>query len=125
GIALLMAVVLVLQNRKPIQQRLERRAQRSTVPFIRSLLLLLARGWHAVTIAYLGMLFIVSVLQPDHALPLILAATVKSLVAVFLGMLVSMALSRAMAVGVRLPEETQRSLPMLQQRLNAYVPSVL
>src|SRR5690625_4728687 len=125
AIALLMAVVLVLQNRNPIQQWLERRSQHSKAPFIRSLLLVLAHSWHLVTIAYLGMLFIVSVVRPEDALPLILAATLKSLIAVSLGMLVSMALSRAMAVGVRLPEETQRNLPMLQQRLNAYVPNVL
>ena len=123
--ALLMAIVLVLQNRKPIQRWLEQRGERSRIPFVHSLLLLLARGWHIVTIAYLVMLFLVSVLQPEHALPLILAATAKSLVAVLLGTMVSMALSRAMAIGVRLPEETRRNLPMLQQRLNAYVPGVL
>lgn len=114
ALALVMAVVLVLQNRKPIHQWLERRAQHSKVSFIRSVLLVLARGWHLIMIAYLAMLFIVFALRPEDALPLILAATLKSLIAVMLGMVVSMALNRAMVIGVHLPAETRRNLPMLQ-----------
>jgi len=123
--ALLMAVVLVLQNRRPIRDWLERRAQENDVAFTRSLLMVLARGWHLIAVAYLSMLFLVSLLHPEDALPFMLAATGESIAAVLLGMLVTLGLTRAIAVGVRLPEETRRNLPMLEQRLNAYVPNVL
>lgn len=122
---LLMAVVLILQNRRPIGSWLQRRAQRSDVTFTRSLLLMLARSWHLIAVVYLVALFIVSILHPDDALPFMLTATLESVVVVILGIAVSLVLGRIISVGVHLPDDMRRNLPMLEQRLNAYVPTVL
>lgn len=121
----LMAVVLVLQNRKPIGSWLQKRAEKSDVTFTRSLFLMLSRCWHLIAIAYLTALFVVSVLHPEDALPFMLSATLESIAVVLLGIAVSFALSRVITIGVQLPDDMRRNLPMLEQRLNAYVPTVL
>ncbi|MFC4352915.1 mechanosensitive ion channel domain-containing protein [Fodinicurvata halophila] len=125
AVVLLMAVVLVLQNRKPIGSWLHQRAQQNDMTFTRSLLFMLARCWHLIAITYLATLFIVSLLHPEDALPFMLTATLESIVVVVLGIAVSFALSRVISVGVHLSDDMRRNLPMLEQRLNAYVPTIL
>ncbi len=122
---LLMAVVLVLQNRKPIGNWLYDQARRNDVTFTRSLLFMLSRCWHLIAIIYFAAVFVVSILHPDDALPFMLTATVESIVVVLLGIAVSFALGRVISIGVHLSDDMRRNLPMLEQRLNAYVPTVL
>src|SRR5690606_22701066 len=54
-----------------------------------------------------------------------LSATWKSVVAIVLGTLVAGFISRVTSAGMHLPDDVKTRLPLLEARLNAFVPSVL
>jgi small conductance mechanosensitive channel len=63
--------------------------------------------------------------HPYRALPFMVSATVESVVAIVLGIVVASVISRAITAGLRLPEEVRHRLPLLEARLNAFVPGML
>ena len=122
--ALAIAIVVVLQNRQSLRQVLAARGQ-AREDFIGRGLVLLARIWHLLAIAYCIGLFVTWVVHPQQALPFMVSATVESIVAIGLGILVASVISRAITAGLRLPEEVKHRLPLLEARLNAFVPGML
>src|SRR3546814_10582788 len=62
---------------------------------------------------------------PGDALTYMLAATGKSLAAVLVGFLIVTAVSRAITGGLRVPQEMGERLPLLESRLNAFIPNIL
>ena len=123
--ALAMAIVVVLQNRQGLRQVLVARAQAREGDFMGRGLMLLARIWHLLAIAYCVGLFGTWVVHPYGALPFMLGATGESIVAIVLGIVVAAVISRAITAGLRLPDEVKQRLPLLEARLNAFVPGVL
>jgi small conductance mechanosensitive channel len=123
--ALAMAIVVVLQNRQGLRQVLVARAQAREGEFIGRGLMLLAQIWHLVAIAYCVGLFVTWVVHPQQALPFMVTATGESIVAIALGIVAASVISRAITAGLRLPEEVRQRLPLLEARLNAFVPGML
>jgi len=123
--ALLIAVLIVLQNRVRVAVALRARHERAPDDTIGKFQAYLAAIWHWLAIAYLVALFIVWLARPEDALPFMLLATLNSVIAIVLGIAVVALISRAIAGGMRLPEEVRRNLPLLELRLNAFVPSIL
>ncbi|MBU4612840.1 mechanosensitive ion channel [Achromobacter sp. GG226] len=119
------AVTVIWRNRVVLRDRLIRRAQLSSTAFFGTLLRMLARTWHILAIAYFTILLIASQVDPAGALPFMAAATGQTLLAVAIGMLLSALLTALLARRIRVGEDIQRRLPMLEARLNAYVPAVL
>jgi len=124
-IALIIAVTVVLRNRVPVRRALEMRVDGARGDFVARLLVVIARVWHLVALAYLLALFVISVLRPGGALSFVIEATARSVVAVAVGVAVTLLISRAIAGGMRLPAEVRRRLPLLEPRLNAFVPAIL
>jgi small conductance mechanosensitive channel len=123
--ALVITIAIVLQNRDAVRARLMRRTSTEDgVVFARSLATF-ARVWHMAAILYLLAVFALWVADPDASLPFVLWATVKSAVAILVGALLSHALGRLAARGLRLTPEVKQRLPLLEARLNAFVPNVL
>jgi small conductance mechanosensitive channel len=120
-----MAIVVVLQNRDGLRGYLETRATAANGDVTARLLRLLARGWHLLAIAYCVALFGMWVARPEDALAFMLQATAESVVEIVLGVLVGGLITRAITGGLRLPEEIKLRLPLLETRLNAFVPAVL
>src|SRR5690606_41125195 len=89
------------------------------------LLASVARVWHIAVIAYLVAIFGLWLLHPDTALPFVLSATWKSIVAILLGAIVGGFIGRMASGGMRLPEDVKARLPLLEARLHACVPTVL
>lgn len=123
--ALAMAIVVVLQNRQGLRQVLAARAHAREGDFIGRGLMLLAQTWHLLAIAYCVGLFVTWIVHPHGALPFMVAATGESIVAIVLGIVVASVISRAITAGLRLPDEVRQRLPLLEARLNAFVPGVL
>ncbi len=123
--ALLIAVLIVLQNRAPIAQALRARHERDPNDVIGRIEAFLAGFWHWLAIFYLVALFVVWTARPADALPFMLMATLNSVIAVVVGVVVMALISRAIAGGLRVPQDLRQTLPLLEDRLNAFVPSIL
>ena len=121
-IALALLAVSVVRHRRAVAGWLldERNGPRDG-GFLHGLL----RFWHVPVLLYLTGLFLVVVTQPGDVLLPVLWASAKVLIAGVLGWMVAGLLGRAIARGVRLPASLNRRLPLLERRLNTFVPRAL
>lgn len=122
---LLMAVAIVLQNKERVRLALAGRTEATDSDMLSAFYGFLARFWHLAALAWLGALFVVWLVNPLEALPFMAAATVQTLVAVAVGALVTAFISRLISGGMRLPADMKKRLPLLEKRLNAFVPAIL
>lgn len=125
GLAFLYALVIILQNRVLVTERIGAHARSADLVFSRVLLGMLARSWHVLAIGYFAALTIVTVLRPEDALPFMLAASLQTLVAVGIGVFVSVLLSQVISRGFHVAEETRHRFPMLEDRLNSFLPNAM
>jgi len=123
--ALLTAILIVLQNRSAVRDALKARSRRDPEEVFGRLLALLGGVWHLLAILYLVALFVIWSASPADALHFMLVATAQSVAAVVIGVMSMVVISRAIAAGLRLPADVRRSLPLLEDRLNAFVPTIL
>jgi len=123
--ALVIAIVVILQNRDRVRKVLSSRAAGGRADFIGRSGAFLAGIWHLLAIAYLIAIFVVWLVNPTAALPFMMAATIKSIVAVVVGGLVIAFIGRFANAGLRLPEDVRARLPALEGRLQAFVPRVM
>jgi len=119
------AVRVVWRNRQILRERLEQRAERASAGYFGTRFRVLARTWHVLAIGYFTVLLVVSQVDPERALPFMVQATLQSLAALAAGALLIMLLAGALARRIALPEDLRRKLPMLEARVNAYVPAAL
>ncbi|SMB28528.1 putative membrane protein [Serratia proteamaculans] len=120
----LYAVALILRNRKPIQQQINLLAERS-MAFFSIILRGLGHVWHLLAIAYFLVLFALSQFDIGNSLRFMMSATVKSLVAIGVGALLSGMLTRWIFRRISLPDDVNRRYPMLERRVNSYIPNGL
>lgn len=123
--ALVIAIAVVLQNRETVRMQLARRAAAGRSDPLSRLLASVGRVWHLAVIGYLVVVFSLWLSSGETALPFVLAATGNSIVAIVLGAIVTTFISRMASGGMRLPADVRARLPLLESRLNAFVPAVL
>ncbi|MCM2129919.1 mechanosensitive channel protein [Larsenimonas rhizosphaerae] len=124
-VAYVYALTVILGNRRDLQQRLETRARAASMGAFGILMRILGKVWHLFAIGYFTVLLIISQVYPEQALPFMARATLQTLVAVGLGMLISSMITRVLSRRLELPNNLGQRLPQLEQRLNAYVPNAL
>ncbi len=123
--ALAIVIAIILQNRDRVRGWLERRTKGGrTSPMARPLYLL-ARIWHVLAIVYLIVVFALWITDGNTALPFVLMATAQTAVAILIGALLNGFIYRLALGGMRLPPDVKTRLPLLESRLNAFVPNVL
>ncbi|WP_051564654.1 mechanosensitive ion channel domain-containing protein [Desulfovermiculus halophilus] len=115
----------VLANRVKLRNALDQKAQASTLGISRISLHLLSRIWHIAVLAYFLAILNISILRPGDALPVVMLATVKTLVFVGIGLILSGILSQLIGRRIVLTEELRDKIPLLETRLNAYIPNIL
>jgi moderate conductance mechanosensitive channel len=123
--ALVMAIVVVLQNRQALRAALEARARTAADEVTARLMAVVARLWHLLAIGYCLTVFGIWLLRPEGALAFLVRATVESLLVMLAGAVIAATITRAITGGLRLPEDVKLRLPLLESRLNALVPAVL
>ncbi|HSP57120.1 MAG TPA: mechanosensitive channel protein [Halomonas sp.] len=123
--AFIYAVIVVLRNRKRLRDALNVRARQTTMTASRVSLQMFARTWHLFALAYFLMVLVLTLTRPVDALPFVLFATLKTLAAVIIGMLVSRLLTQTIGRRIQLSDDLRRKLPLLEPRLNSYVPNAL
>ncbi|MBY8964230.1 mechanosensitive ion channel [Algiphilus sp. NNCM1] len=125
GLAFLYALMVISQNKEQVRGRLEVQAKQAHSTFARVGVYVLARVWHALAIAYFAAMAVVAILQPEETLPFMLKATLQTLLAVGGGVFLAVVLAQIISRRIRLPEDTSRRFPQLEERLNAAIPGVL
>ncbi|UWN50229.1 mechanosensitive ion channel domain-containing protein [Alloalcanivorax profundimaris] len=123
-LALIFAVAVILKKRTVLRDRLFARAEQSSGPG-RVLLRLLGRLWHVLALAYAVLVFAVTVVDPEAALPFVAVATLLTVVYAGLGLLISVVLSQLIGKEIRLSDRLNAAMPRLQARVNTYVPTGL
>jgi len=120
----LYALALILRNRKPIQLQINLLAERS-MAFFSIILRGLGHVWHLLAIAYFLVLFVLSQFDIGNSLNFMMTATVKSLLGIGVGALISGQLTRWIFRRISLPDDVNRRYPMLERRINSYIPNGL
>jgi len=123
--ACVIGIVLVLQNKRDVATLLKRRVARGETDTVGRLSQGLAQIWHILAIIYLIAFFMVWVAHPQIAVNLMAASTGQSIAAVIVGMLIFALISRLISGGMPLSHDIKQRLPLLEERLNAFVPKVL
>ena len=85
----------------------------------------MATHWHWPALAYLMVMFLLVLVQPGDAAFQTFLASGQVLVIGLLGLAVSGMITRAMIRGVILPEGVTARMPLLETRLNRFVPKAL
>ena len=123
--AVTIGIIIVLQNKDEVRIWLSGIAERRGHDGTGQLLSLLGQHWHVVAIVYLVTLLVVWFANPDQALPFMLGATVQSIVAILVGIVIVSFISRFVNAGLSLPPDIKQRLPLLETRLRAFVPTVM
>lgn len=123
--AFVYAVSVVLKNRVRLRGNMNTIAANTTMTASRVSLQLFARTWHLFALLYFLIVFVLTLTRPGDALPFVLFATLKTLAAVVVGLLTSTFLTQTIGRRIQLSDDLRRKLPMLEHRLNSYVPNAL
>lgn len=118
-------VRVVWKNRKTVKAGLIARADQSTTAIFSTLLRILGRTWHLLALAYFTVLLVVTQAEQEQALAFMVSATIQTLVAIAIGLILASVLSSLLSRRIHLPEQWRKTLPLLENRINAYVPVTL
>src|SRR5690606_21973152 len=86
--AVTIGIVVVLQNKDDVRHWLTGIAARRGNDGTGQLLILLGQYWHLAAIIYLLTLLVVWFTNPEQALPFMLGATVQSVIAILVGVVI-------------------------------------
>ncbi|WP_422072196.1 mechanosensitive ion channel domain-containing protein [Tranquillimonas rosea] len=85
----------------------------------------LAQAWHWLALGYLAVMMVIVLSRPTRVVFDALWGSAKVVLVLFVGVALSGMLARAIARGITLPEDVNAKLPLLEKRLNQFVPKTL
>jgi small-conductance mechanosensitive channel len=119
------AVRVIWRNRHDVRARIEQCAETASNAFFATLYRIAGRLWHWVGLAYFTALLVATQADQQNALPFITEATLRTLVVAGVATLIAAILSSLLARKVRLSDDIRKRLPLLESRLNSYVPGAI
>lgn len=122
--AFVYALLTILHNRELVRAQIQTVAMDASFSLSRVGLGMLARSWHLLAIVYFAVMAGSLLLEPKQALPLMLIATVQTLIAIAIGMLVMNILAWYLNRPLKVSDSLRSRFPMLEYRLNGFVPRV-
>ncbi|MEX1200932.1 MAG: mechanosensitive ion channel domain-containing protein [Methylophaga sp.] len=122
--AFVYALLTILHNRELVRAQVQTVAMDASFSLSRVGLGMLARSWHLLAIVYFAVMAGSLLLEPKQALPLMLIATVQTLIAIAVGMLVMNILAWYLNRPLKVSDSLRSRFPMLEYRLNGFVPRV-
>ncbi|WP_348762070.1 mechanosensitive ion channel domain-containing protein [uncultured Salinisphaera sp.] len=125
GGAYLYALKVIFGNRRLMTSRLKHQADNAEVGFFSVLYRLASKLWMVLAVAYFTVLFVASQVDPTGALPFMMSATVQTILAAAIGVGLSGLLSKAIGRRLNFSDSVRDKLPMLEARVNSYVPNAL
>lgn len=124
-VAYLTMVTLIVRNRFPVAERLQRRAMHGANDFQSRVNYMLGFIWWLLALGYISALLVLWLLSPRDGFRFITLASLYSLAAITIGGLVITILSKVILSGIKVPQLTKDRFPLLEHRLNAFVPMLL
>ena len=124
-LAFVYATTVVLKNRTRVREAIHNKAEKAGMGSSQFFLRVLSRCWHHLAIAYFLVVLVVTLVRPADALPFVMLATLKTLVFIGVGLLASGVISQLTGRRIALSPELCRKVPLLEARLNSYVPMTL
>lgn len=125
GGAYIYALSVIFNNRRLFTARLKDMAESASVGFFGVLFTLASKLWVIVAVVYFTTLFVFTQLDPAGTLPFMISATLQTLLAAAVGFGLSGVLSKAIGRRVAVSDGMREKLPMLEARVNSYVPNAL
>jgi small conductance mechanosensitive channel len=119
------ALIVIFKNHRLLTQRLLDKAEHASLGFFAVLYRLTARIWVFFAVSYFTVLFIISQIAPEEALPFMLSASLQTVIAAAVGFGISGLLSKAIGRRITFSENLRATVPMLEARVNSYVPNAL
>lgn len=124
-LAFLTMVTLIVLNRNIVRQRLHRRAVAGDDSFQARVNYLIGHVWAPFALIFVLALYSLWVSSPSDGFRFMLSASLISLGAITLGGLLITVLTRAITAGIKVPAGTSDRLPLLERRVNAFIPRFL
>ena len=124
-LAVIVAILAVMRNRIATRDRILAYADRQSNVLTSGFVELAGRTWHLIAIFYVLVLLGVWLSRPVDATTFMVRATAFSVLAIMIGTMASLALTRAIKDGVHLPDSIHQRLPLLERRVNTFVPRAL
>lgn len=121
----LTAGFVIYRQRNWVELGIQNYAKEMSNSLVRQIISGLSVVWHWVAMAYVFTLFMLWFTRPFDALEIAVRSTLLSILAIMVGFLISLAITRPIKRGIRLPDRLRSTLPALEGRLNAFVPSML
>lgn len=116
------AATMTIRYRRPVTAWLVEKSENMVrSAFVRAL----ARHWHLAALAYLAFLAAIVLAQPGGVLIPVLYASLQVLAGFVAGFAISGWIAGAVSRGIELPEYVNQRLPLLERRLNTFVPQAL
>lgn len=119
------AITVVMVNRLKLREALINKARQTNLSATRIGLRLLARTWHLLAMAYFTTVLVLTLARPEDALPYVLIATLKTIGVILAAMLLSRLLVQSIGRRITLSDNLRLRLPLLEPRLNSYIPNML
>src|SRR5690606_15423495 len=119
------AVRVIWAQRSSVRAAMVRHADAMKTTILGTLVRVFARVWHVLAIVYFTVLLAIAQIDQHEAMSFMADATIQTLVAVAVGAFILAALSSLLSRRIRLSDEIKQRLPLLESRLNSYVPAVI
>ncbi|WP_298220257.1 mechanosensitive ion channel domain-containing protein [Halothiobacillus sp.] len=119
---LIYALHTVFCQRRALRAALLTIAQRHPIGMVSWLLSALAHSWHLLATLYICMVFLVGLTRPTDALPFIARATGYTALVIIGALLLSGIVVQLLGGEVRLKDRHRKKVPLLERRLNIYLP---
>ncbi|MER0239631.1 mechanosensitive ion channel domain-containing protein [Fulvimarina sp. MAC8] len=120
-----MGIFLVLKNRGTVRERLKRAKKDGDNSVGAQINAFIGQIWWIVAIGFILAAFIVWLRSPEEGLRFLTLGTLKTIAAMAVGGLIVSVLSRWIASGIPIPETVKDKLPLLEKRVNSFIPNAL
>ena len=124
-LSLCLAIGLILKNRGVVRERLKRARKRGDTSFGAQVNAFIGQIWWVLAIVFVVSLFTVWLRSPQTGMAFMTAATLKSIAAIAVGGLLISILTRFIHTGIPVPQGARDRLPLLEKRLNSFIPNAL
>ncbi len=123
-LVLVVAIVLVIRHRKDPHRYYSSRAASEGGDVTLSSIAFVARFWHLAVIGYLLVIAVFALTEAGDVSP-VLIATGKIALAAIIGVFAANLIGRASQSGITLPASVTDRLPLIEKRINTFVPGFL
>ena len=124
-LSLCLAIGLILKNRGIVRDRLKRARHRGDKSFGAQVNAFIGQIWWVLAIVFVVSLFTVWLRSPQTGMAFVTTATLKSIGAIAVGGLLISILTRIIHSGIPVPQGAKDRLPLLEKRLNSFIPNAL